>query len=483
MNFVGPPIDWYLISPLLVLLGGALLLLLGGALTPKWPHGLYAAVTATTVGAALVLMVLKWSDLENAQYIVDNALVVDRFGVLAAIAMLGALLLVTLVMNDHLGQTGEDAPEPYGLMVTSIIGGILMVFANDFVVMFLGLEIMSLSFYLLTASDRSRETSGEAGLKYFILGGFASAFFLYGVAMIFGASGSTRLTTIAEVFAGEITLDGGVMLLSGVALLLVGFAFKVSLVPFQSWTPDVYQGAPTPVTALMASVGKVVAFAAMIRVFTDALATRADDWRPVLWVLSVLTLVVGSALAVVQRDVKRMLAYSSVSHAGFILVGVVAASSDAAGVRSSLTYLVVYAVLVVGTFAVVSSVAKTDDSGVSLDDLRGLAKARPALGLGITVLLLAQAGVPLTSGFVAKFGVIQAAVGAESYALAVLAMVAAVIAAYLYLRIMVSMWLQEGDRAFDRPALGTSLVISAAVGVTLAVGFFPDLLLGLVESI
>ncbi|MFM8866831.1 MAG: proton-conducting transporter membrane subunit, partial [Ilumatobacteraceae bacterium] len=173
MNFVGPSIDWYLISPLLVLLGGALGLL-GGALTPRWRHGLYAGVAATTVGAALVLVVLKWNDVETARFLVGNALVVDRFGLVAAMAMLAALLMVTLVLNDHLGRTGEDAPEPYGLMLTSVIGGLLMVFANDFVVMFLGLEVMSLSFYLLTASDRDRETSGEAGLKYFILGGFAS---------------------------------------------------------------------------------------------------------------------------------------------------------------------------------------------------------------------------------------------------------------------------------------------------------------------
>jgi NADH-quinone oxidoreductase subunit N len=488
VEFAGPSIDWYLISPLLVLLGGALVLLLGGAVTPRWPRGMHALLTAVIAGAALVLVGLKWGDLATPQLLVGDALVADRFGVLATGAMLLSLLMVTLVLNDHLERSNDDAPEPFGLMLTSVIGGVLMVMANDFVVMFLGLETLSLSFYLLAASDRRREESGEAGLKYFILGGFASAFFLYGVAMIFGASGSTRLSEIAQVFGGELRLEGSAMLLSGVALLLVGFAFKVSLVPFHSWTPDVYQGAPTPITALFASVGKVVAFAAMIRVFTNALGSRADDWRPVLWVLAALTLVVGSALAVVQRDVKRMMAYSSISHAGFILVGVVAASQvdlvDAAeGTRSAIAYLLIYSVLVVGTFAAISAISGQSDQRTSLDDIRGLAKAHPVFGLAVTVLLLAQAGVPLTSGFVAKFGVIASAVGVESYVLATLAMVSAVIAAFLYLRIMVGMWLSEGDRSFDRPALGTSLVLGAAVIVTIAVGFFPDLILNLVESI
>lgn len=488
MNFVGPSIDWYLVSPLLVLVGGSLALLLVGALTPRWPRGVHATISATVPGAALVLFGLKWSDLETPKFLVGEALITDRFAVLASMAMLVSLVLTSVVMNDHLERIDDDSPEPYGLMLTAVIGGVIMVMANDFIVMFLGLETLSLSFYLLTASDRRRDKSGEAGLKYFILGGFASAFFLYGVAMIFGATGATRLSEISRVLATEVDLEGGVMLLSGVALLLVGFAFKVSLVPFHSWTPDVYEGAPTPVTALMASVGKVVAFAAMIRVFTTALSSRADEWRPVLWVLAVLTLVVGSALAVVQREVKRMLAYSSISHAGFILVGLVSASHGgssvgADGSRSALAYLVVYSLLVVGTFTAVSCVAGPSDEATSLDDFRGLAKARPVLGLGVTTLLLAQAGVPLTSGFVAKFGVISAAVGAESYVLATLAMVSAVIAAYLYLRIMVSMWLESGERSFDRPSLGTTLVLGVVVLLTLLVGFFPDFLIRLVESI
>ena len=246
-----------------------------------------------------------------------------------------------------------------------------------------------------------------------------------------------------------------------------------------------YQGAPTPVTAYMASVGKVAAFGAMLRVLDGALPTWRDDWRPVIWVLAVITLVIGSLLAVVQTDVKRMLAYSSISHAGFILVGVEAAGHSAGepvpglGVSASLLYLTLYGVLVLGTFAVVTLVARTGDQSTDLGAFRGLGRTRPALALGMTVLLLAQAGVPLTSGFVAKFGVIRAAVDEQSYVLAVIAMVASVIAAFLYLRIMVSMWISDAEAGDDareavRIPFSTGLAIVLAVGFTLLVGFFPD---------
>jgi NADH-quinone oxidoreductase subunit N len=250
---------------------------------------------------------------------------------------------------------------------------------------------LSLAFYLLTASSRERSASGEAGLKYFVLGGFASAFFLYGVALVFGASGSTNIEAIAASLAKDSVLGGSsAMLLAGIALLLVGFGFKVSLVPFHTWTADVYQGAPTPITALMGSVGKTAAFVALFRVFTVALPGRSDDWRPVVVVLAVLTLVVGSVLAVVQTDVKRMLAYSSISHAGFILVGLVAAgqvaSADAnLGTSGALSYLFIYSILVVGTLGIVSVVAGKGDNETSLSAFKGLGKSNPVLAMGMTV--------------------------------------------------------------------------------------------------
>ena len=486
LPFVGPAIQWFDISPLLALLAGALLLLLGGALTPQWSRGLYAAVSCTTAGVAGVLSFILWGHVANGQptTLVGGAIALDRFALFSTMTICGSLVLVSLITNDHLHREGEDAPEVYGLYLIAAIGGIIMVSANDLIVLFLGLETLSLSLYVLAASNRRRGESEEAGLKYFILGGFSSAFFLYGVALVFGSVGTTNLGKIAEVLANEQTIPGNdALLLVGIALMLVGFAFKVSLVPFQMWTPDVYQGAPTPITAYLASIGKVAALAALIRVFVVAFPSRMDDWRPAITVLAVLTLLIGAVLAVVQTNVKRMLAYSSISHAGFMLVGLEAAShrnsfQSNTGVSASLTYLLLYSVIVIGTFGVVSLVAGVGDSATSLDDMRGLSKRRPVLALGLTVLLLAQAGVPLTSGFVAKFGVIQSAVNSGSYVLAIVAMESAVIAAFLYLRIMVSMWLNApANESPLKIPIASGLAIGIAVAITLLVGFVPGPLL------
>jgi NADH-quinone oxidoreductase subunit N len=429
------------------------------------------------------MTVLLWRDLGDKDTVplVGNTLTLDRFGLMAMLAMTVSVLLVSLVVNDHLEREDEDGPEVYGLMLTALIGGYVMVAANDLLVLFLGLETLSLAFYLLVASSRKRTTSGEAGLKYFILGGFASAFFLYGIALIFGVAGTTNIAKIAQGFAGVNVQASDAMTLAGIALLLVGFGFKVALVPFHVWTPDVYQGAPTPITALMASVGKTAAFVALARVFLVALPGRSDDWAPAVFALAVITLLVGSALAVVQADVKRMLAYSSISHAGFILVGLEAASRGGSpdtglGIQSIGSYVFIYSLLVIGTFAVVTAVVGEREA--NLDAFRGLGKTNPVLALAMTVLLLAQAGMPPTSGFVAKFGVIHASVSSESFVLAIVAMVAAVVAAYLYLRIMVSMWLTGANSQGNvEVGVATTCTLMVVVGLSLTLGLFPDLLL------
>jgi NADH-quinone oxidoreductase subunit N len=503
-EFVAPTIEWYALAPYIVLLGGALVLLLVGALTPRWPRGWYAVLTATVAGAAAVIAALQFAALadEAPRTLVKGALGHDRFGLLALIAVCVAVVFTSMTTSDAAdggASPNSDSLEPYSLILTAALGAAVMVTANDLVVSFLGIEILSISLYVLAASDRRRSASQEAGLKYFVLGGFSSAFLLYGIALVYGTTGQTSLNGIATVLSSEITVPrNDAMLLAGVALLLVGFAFKVSLVPFHSWTPDVYHGAPTHVTGFIASLGKIAAVVAIVRLFVVAFPSRADDWRPAAFVLAVLTLVVGSVLAIVQTDVKRMLAYSSVSHAGFMLVGLEAAGhldSPAAGdgVSSSLVYVVLYSVLAVGSFAAVSVVSRgttaptsatgAASAGTSLEAFNGLAKTSPVFALGFTVLLLAQAGVPLTSGFVAKFGVIRAAVSTESYVLAVLAMVSAVIAAYLYLRIMVSMWLAEPSSARRTVSLTGRVTLAAAVAITLVLGVVPTYLLRLSESL
>ena len=478
----GPSIPWVELIPILSLLAGTCFLLLVGSLVPTWPRRGYAWVTGISTTVALVANAVKWNELyynKGATFFAD-VIAIDRFSVLASITICLAVIFAALMMSAYLTRMNSDGPELYALLLTSAIGALVMVAANELIVLFLGLEILSLSLYLLAASNRDREQSQESGLQYFILGGFSSAFFLYGVALIFGSTGSTKISGIGEVLSGNIAIaNTDAMLLVGIGMLLVGLGFKVSAAPFHVWTPDVYEGAPTPVTAFMASVGKVAAFAALIRILLVGLEQRVDDWRPVVWALAILTVFTGSILAVVQTNVKRMLAYSSISHAGFILVGVEAAGhvgSD--GIATSMNYLAIYTVLVMGSFAIVLALSGNTDGETNLSDFKGLAKRRPALALAFTVLLLAQAGVPLTAGFFSKFAVIKSSVEAHSYVLAVAAMVAAVIGAYLYLRIAVSMWLEEPESDSEislDPAVVIVIVISVAA--TLIVGFFPELLL------
>ncbi|MBU3704099.1 MAG: NADH-quinone oxidoreductase subunit N [Ilumatobacteraceae bacterium] len=486
-TLAGPSIPWFTLSPLLALLAGACVLMLGGSLLPQWPRGLYGIVSAATAATSIVLCFFLWDNLTDGkpETIIADALAFDHFAVLGTITICVAVLLASLTTSDYLVREGEDGPELFVLYLTAAIGGIVMVAAQDLIVLFLGLETLSLALYVLAASNRRREESQEAGLKYFILGGFSSAFFLYGIALIYGATKHTNLGRIMETLSTEQAFPrNDVLLLAGVGLLLVGLAFKVAAVPFQVWTPDVYQGAPTPVTSFMASAGKTAAFAALLRVSVTALESRVDDWRPVVWVLAVLSLVVGSVLAVTQTNVKRMLAYSSISHAGFILLGVEAAShttspSASDGIASAMTYLLLYTVLVIGTFTIVGLVSGKGDVASNLGDLRGLGRRRPALALALTVFLLAQAGMPLTSGFVAKFGVIQASVETRSYAIAIIAMLSSVIGAYLYLRIMVSAWMEdaEGEGAAPRVPFLSGLAVTAAVVFTLVVGVVPGWLL------
>lgn len=428
------------IAPMVILAVGALVLLAVSAVLPKRPRvGLYPALTSAIGSLALLAAVLQWFDgaAKAGTVEIGGQIFYDRFSVLFLILISTAVILSSMATDSYLRREGLDGVEAYVLMLMSATGAMLMAEAGGLIMLFLGLEIMSIALYVMAAFHRRRTQSGEAGLKYFILGSFSSALFLYGIALVYGATGSTQFTQIASYLAGNVPANTGV-LLAGMALLIVGLGFKVAAVPFHFWTPDVYQGSPTPFTGFMAAVAKAAGFAGLLRVLTEALGTQQADWRPIVWLLAVLTLGVGAVMAIAQRDLKRMLAYSSISQAGYVLVGVQAATAQ--GSSAALFYLFTYTFIVIGTFAVIDVVQGRGEARSDLGAIRGLARRNPLLAAAMLVLLLAQAGVPFTSGFLAKFYVIQASVDQGQYYLAVIAMLAAAVAAFFYLRVGLLMY-------------------------------------------
>jgi NADH-quinone oxidoreductase subunit N len=435
-----PPIRWLAILPPIIMIGGAVVLLAVASLVRR-PLRVPVATVATVVisGGALGVALWQWNDVaqHGAHTYVAHAVVMDGFSVLVTILVAIAMLLSALVADGYLRREGMAGAEFHVLAMVSASGAMLMAMANDLIIVFLGLEILSIALYVLTAFNYRRASSGEAALKYFILGGFSSAIFVYGIALTYGATGSTNLTQIADFLSKNVVLTNG-LLLAGLSLMLVGFAFKIAAVPFHMWTPDVYQGAPSPVTGFMSAVAKAGAFAALLRVLVSSFGVVSTDWRPVAYGLAVLSLVLGAFVALRQRDVKRMLAYSSINHAGFILLGVVAGT--ARGVSSSLYYLFVYMFMVIGSFAVVTVLGREGDGDHDLSRYRGLAGRQPVLALAFAVLLLAQAGAPFTTGLWAKVQVVFAVIDAGAVPLGAIAMVSAVVAAYFYLRVAVLMY-------------------------------------------
>ena len=482
-----PDVAWSGLMPLIILSAGAILLLTVMAVAkdalPRWFSPIYTALVGIGTIVAAVPLWIRVQDLPDRGPFATlaSAYGIDGFSVFVTMLLGAVVVMVALLADDYLRREALDGPEFYVLVMISAAGGIVMASANDLILLFLGLEVLSIAVYVLAAINLRRIQSQEAGMKYFVLGALSSAVFLYGIALTYGATGSTNLVEISEFVSTTAILDDA-LLLAGFALLLVGFGFKVAAVPFHNWTPDVYEGAPTPVVSFMASAVKTAAFAGMLRVFYVTFGDFRTDWQPIVYALAVATLLAGSFMAIVQTDVKRMLAYSSISHAGYLLVGVQAATSE--GTASVLFYLAAYSFMVVGSFAVLTLVSGPGDNHTSLDDLSGLARTRPALALALTVFLLGQAGVPFTSGFFAKFYVIGAAVDARSFGLAIVAMLAAVVAAYLYLRIMMSVWL-DGDEPDDPTALaaaraaipvpwGAALVLFITVGFTVVFGIWPQ---------
>jgi NADH-quinone oxidoreductase subunit N len=439
-TIVLPHIRYLAILPELVMLGGAVALLGVSALV-RGPLRTTVATVATVVVSltSFGFAWWQWVDVQDhgPYTAIAHAVVVDGFSAFVAILVSAAMALSALVGDAYVRRERTNGVEMHVLAMVSASGAMIMGAANDLVLVFLGLEILSIALYVLTALNHRRAASGEAALKYFVLGGFSSAIFVYGIALTYGATGTTNLTQIADFLSKNVIVSDGV-LLAGLSLLLVGFAFKVAAVPFHMWTPDVYQGSPSPITGFMAAVAKVGGFAALLRVFVSSFGVLRADWQPVIYAVAVLTLLLGAGLAVVQRDIKRMLAYSSINHAGFILLGLQAA--NAAGVSGALYYLFTYTFMVIGSFAVITLLGRRGDASHDIAGYRGLASRQPLLAFAFAVLLLAQAGVPFTTGFLAKLQVVSAAVDVHSVPLAVIAMVSAALAAFFYLRVAVLMY-------------------------------------------
>jgi NADH-quinone oxidoreductase subunit N len=484
-----PGVDWLAVSPVLILAGAALLLMLiSSFVKSRTAVAGYTAVTCVAALGVIGVAVPLWREAQDPDRgpftTFEGAVGIDGSSIFLTVVIAASVMLAALFIHDYLRREQLQGVEAYVLLLLSAAGGVVLAAANDLVVLFLGLEVLSIAVYVLAALHQRRLTSQEAGMKYFVLGAFSSAFLLYGIAMIYGGTGTTNLVRIVELLSTSAVTDDG-LILAGLALMLVGLGFKVAAVPFHFWTPDVYQGAPTPMVTWMASGVKVAGFAGLIRIYVLTFQSYRVDWQPMVYGLAVATLVVGSILAVVQTDVKRMLAYSSIAHAGYVLVGVQAATQD--GVESALFYLATYAFLVAGSFGVVTLVGRKGDAHHALDDYRGLGRSRPILALVLTVFLFAQAGVPLTSGFFGKFYVISAAVDAGSTSLAIVAMLAAVVAAFLYLRIVANMYMSEADsdavgagvdagagEALRIPIPATAgLALMVCIVVTVGIGVWP----------
>ena len=401
----------------------------------------------------------------------DNTLRADHYALFFAVVITAGSLLTLLVSVDYLRRQPIPSGEYLTLVLLSTSGMVFLAAANDLIVLFLALEIMSVAVYVLAGLLRHEVRSTEAALKYFLLGAFATGFLLYGIAFFYAATGSTRL----DVIAAAIRREGlGPYSLVGMALLLVGFGFKVSLIPFHVWTPDVYEGSPTAVTAFMAVGVKAAAFAAFARVFMSGLGSVAPSWTGVLWVLAALTMTVGNVTAVAQRSVKRMLAYSSIAHAGYALIGLVTATKE--GGAALLFYLAVYGLMTFGAFTVLIACARRGESVEEYADLAGLGFRHPVLGAAMTVFMLSLAGFPPLAGFVGKFYLFSAAVSAGYVGLVVIAVLNSLVSVYFYLGVVVQMYMAEGVRPLEAPSAQPwvfATIVIAALG-TVLIGVLPS---------
>lgn len=474
-NYIPAGVEYVRVLPEIVLAVIATLIMVLEPLTPPGRKRMLGYIAFAGITAALATAVLgAW--VQGTAF--SGMVTIDGFAVFFRVLVLAAALPIVLMSSAYLRREDAEAGEYYALLMYSVTGQCIMAAANELIVVFIGLEISSIASYVLAGYLRRRKLGNEAAAKYFLLGSFATAFLLYGIALIYGTAGSTSLADIHRLLSDAQIAPSGLLVGTSAALMFVGFAFKVSAAPFQVWAPDVYQGAPAPVTAFLAAGPKAAAFAIFIRVYMTAFGAVSDRWQPIVWVSALLTMVVGNFAALGQRNIKRLLAYSSIAHAGYVMVAITTHSET--GIAAAMFYLAAYVLMNIGAFAVVSYFSRRGEQFVNIEDFAGLGWRQPATAVPFSILLLSLIGVPLTAGFFAKFYVFKAAFDAGLGALAVLGLLNSAVAAYYYLRLLVVMYMQEpAESTKELPPLdsGTRAAIWAPAALTLVLGIFPSLVL------
>jgi NADH-quinone oxidoreductase subunit N len=500
-EFIATQVSYGAVMPMLVVFGAAMVGVLVEAFAPRRRR--YTAQVGVALVGLVAALVAVGLGVGHQGITLAGAVVIDGPALFLQGTILALSVLSVLAMAERFEGAGADAftaqgasapgsaqesaavragattTEVFPLTMFAVGGMLLFPAAGDLLTMFVALEVLSLPLYILSGlASRRRLLSQEASLKYFLLGAFSSAFFLFGAALLYGYSGSMDLGVIATAIGTQTGMDG--LLVPGILLVLVGLLFKIGAVPFHSWTPDVYQGAPTPVTGFMAACTKVAAFGAILRFVYVGVADSRWDWTPALWGVAILTMLVGAVLSVTQTDIKRLLAYSSIAHAGFVMTGLLA--FDRVGVSSVMFYVVAYGFSTIAAFALVSLVREGGSEATHLSQWAGLGKSHPVVAGSFAFLLLAFAGIPLTSGFTAKFAVFAAAIGHGATPLAVVGVLASAIAAFVYVRVIVLMYFSDpaGDTVrVVSPSSLTGLAVTVGVLMTLVLGIVPGPLLDL----
>lgn len=457
---------------IILTIAGTLLLLLEGFKKDEDSRTLISTLSLIAIGLAMYGTVVAY---DNPGLAFSNMLVSDGFAAFFRLVVLGVGLLTVLCSTSYLEREKSSTGEFYVLLLFSLAGQCLMAAANELIMVFIGLEVSSIASYILAGYLRDDKRGNESALKYFLLGSFATAFLLYGVAWVYGMTGSTNLLEIRAAVAKGV--PSMTMVSAAAGLMLVGFAFKISAAPFQVWAPDVYQGAPSPVSGFLSAGPKAVAFAVMIRVFQTAFEAITPRWEPVLWVMALFTMTIGNFAALWQNNIKRMLGYSSIAHAGYVLVAVT--THSVTGTAAAMFYLAAYGLMNYGAFAIVTHVAGKGEEHVTLDSMKGLSQREPAVAALLTVFLLSLIGVPLTAGFFGKFYIFKAAMDSNLVWLTALGLLNSAVAAYYYLRVLVVMYMHEPERtekALDVPG-GLRLTMWVTAAGTLVLGLFPGLVL------